>query len=860
MDDLRTGRGGYTRRRSKKRQRKNMLPWKLPFGVWMIYTSTVNIYIIKGQAKEHNQTDGHAHGYLRELLHNLSPNDQVAFSNNQTNFLIQKLWDRVQCSERIASTKEQCDKCLLPNDTISIVKEDNEEHHLHEDAFHRLSILLLYYIINMKDICTSNIHPKVEGYRFYLSKILSLKPHQDLNHLSHDEINKLLEIIQEHYTFSSWTQCIDADWLEEKAGIVGPLGADEITAPRLAGAIITSILQGLCIRGLDLPKPHFFTEFIFRSLNSTTNISTADLNHLLNQLGLGKYFESHSHDHEDDRSTEKQFKDSGHLRFAIKHSQDHHECDHVHDDDRFTWAKVCFSAEQLMEIFANGSDSAISKEHFNQMSPAIIQQLLSGACQHSEREYAQSVVLPTNTEKYGYSTVAVLIITVSSMCGITLLIFSSCKQTYQLILQLFVGIAVGTMSGDALMHLLPQVLGLHEHEQKDTSHFSEDKGYIWKMLTVLGGIYAFFLIEKLFTLILALRGQKIRLGQAFPTRVETSTLGKFQMRGQGETEVRWGVQVEVAAGDFCRGSDREEQCQRALGHSQEPETTEPALSYQTSAPSTFTDGLSGPHPFLLPSYAQGSAFATEDVDSHRDQNELLADLQLRNHWCGHLLRTCSNRPFANGHLAHSHDLPMESNLNIQREGGKSISTMQLGNPEDSENIDFPTNNAINTITENDKKETFNLLAIMIVVGDSMHNFADGLAIGAAFSSSVESGITTTIAILFHEIPHEMGDFAVLLNSGLSIKLAMLMNLFSALTAFIGLYIGLSLSADLNVQQWIFTVTAGMFLYLSLVEMLPEMAHVKTTKPWLMFIFQNIGLLLGWACLLLLALFEHRLTI
>ncbi|XP_078390905.1 zinc transporter ZIP12-like [Cetorhinus maximus] len=701
-----------------------MLPWKLPFGVWMIYTSTVNIYIIKGQAKEHNQTDGHTHGYLRELLHNLSPNDQVAFSNNQTSFLIQKLWDRVQCSERIASTKEQCDKCLLPNDTISIVKEDNEEHHLHEDAFHRLSILLLYYIINMKDICTSNIHPKVEGYRFYLSKILSLKPHQDLNHLSHDEINKLLEIIQEHYTFSSWTQCIDADWLEEKAGIVGPLGADENTAPPLAGAIITSILQGLCIRGLALPKPHFFTEFIFRSLNSTTNISTADLNHLLNQLGLGRYFESRSHDHEDDRSTEKQFKGSGHLRFAIKHSQDHHECDHVHDDDRFTWAKVCFSAEQLMEIFANGSDSAISKEHFNQMSPAIIQQLLSGACQHSEREYAQSVVLPTNTEKYGYSTVAVLIITVSSMCGITLLIFSSCKQTYQLILQLFVGIAVGTMSGDALMHLLPQVLGLHEHEQKDTGHFSEDKGYIWKMLTVLGGIYAFFLIEKLFTLILAIRGQ----------------------------------------------------------------------------------------------------------------------------------------PFANGHLAHSHDLPMESNLNIQSEGGKSISTMQLGNPEDSENVDFPTNNAINTITENDKKETFKLLAIMIVVGDSMHNFADGLAIGAAFSSSVESGITTTIAILFHEIPHEMGDFAVLLNSGLSIKLAMLMNLFSALTAFIGLYIGLSLSADLNVQQWIFTVTAGMFLYLSLVEMLPEMAHVKTTKPCLMFIFQNIGLLLGWACLLLLALFEHRLTI
>ncbi|XP_043546978.1 zinc transporter ZIP12-like [Chiloscyllium plagiosum] len=658
------------RKRSKKKERKNMLLWNLPFSVWMVYASIVSIYIITGQTKEYNQTDGHANEYLSELLHHLSPNDQVTFSNNQTSFLIQTVWDRVQCSERIASTKEQCDKCLLSNETFSIVEEDNEEHYLHENAFHRLSILLLYYIINMKDICTSNIHPKVEDYRFYLTKILSLKPHQDLNHLSHDEIEKLLEIIQEHYTVSSWSQCIDANWLKEKAGIVGPQGADENTVPRLASAIITSILQGLCIRSLSLPNPDFFTEFIFRSLNSTSTISISDLNRLLNHLGLGKYFEPQSHGHVNDRSTVKPVKGSGLLLFEVEHSQDHHECNHIREDDRFTWTKVCFSAEQLMGIFVNGSDFAISKEHFNQISPAIIQQLLSGACQHSGQEYAQSVVLPTNTE--------------------------TCAK----------------------------VLGLHTHDQKYTEHSSHDKEYIWKMLTVLGGIYAFFLIEKLFTVILSLRGQRL----------------------------------------------------------------------------------------------------------------------------------------AAGHLAHSHDLPMDSNLNIHSEGGKSISTMQLGNPEDSENVEIPTNNAINSPDENAKKEPFNLLAVMIVVGDSMHNFADGLAIGAAFSSSIESGITTTIAILFHEIPHEMGDFAVLLNSGLSIKLAMLMNLLSALTAFVGLYIGLSLSADLNIQQWIFTVTAGMFFYLSLVEMLPEMAHVKTTKPWLMFTFQNIGLLLGWSFLLLLALFEHKLTI
>lgn len=81
------------------------------------------------------------------------------------------------------------------------------------------------------------------------------------------------------------------------------------------------------------------------------------------------------------------------------------------------------------------------------------------------------------------------------------------------------------------------------------------------------------------------------------------------------------------------------------------------------------------------------------------------------------------------------------------------------------------------------------VAWMIIFGDGIHNFIDGLAIGAAFSESILAGLSVSLAVFCEELPHELGDFAVLLNSGMTVKQAVIYNFLSACTCYIGLVIG-----------------------------------------------------------------------
>uniref|UniRef100_F1LBI0 Zinc transporter ZIP14 n=1 Tax=Ascaris suum TaxID=6253 RepID=F1LBI0_ASCSU len=121
-----------------------------------------------------------------------------------------------------------------------------------------------------------------------------------------------------------------------------------------------------------------------------------------------------------------------------------------------------------------------------------------------------------------------------------------------------------------------------------------------------------------------------------------------------------------------------------------------------------------------------------------------------------------------------------------------------------------------------KKPHIASVAWLVVFGDGLHNFIDGLSIGAAFNESFLSGISISVAVLCEELPHELGDCAILINSGMSPRQALFYNLASASTCLGGFVVGVIVGEiNRNFGQFIFALAGGMFLYISLAGMLSE---------------------------------------
>lgn len=122
------------------------------------------------------------------------------------------------------------------------------------------------------------------------------------------------------------------------------------------------------------------------------------------------------------------------------------------------------------------------------------------------------------------------------------------------------------------------------------------------------------------------------------------------------------------------------------------------------------------------------------------------------------------------------------------------------------------------------------IGLMSLVADMLENFVDGVVVGASYLISVETGIAVTIAVLVHEIPTEMSDFSVLVHSGFDRKRALLLNVASSVTAFIGVILALSIGGSVqNFAAYVLPVAAGCFTYLAAGGLIPRFLQTTSMR-------------------------------
>lgn len=140
------------------------------------------------------------------------------------------------------------------------------------------------------------------------------------------------------------------------------------------------------------------------------------------------------------------------------------------------------------------------------------------------------------------------------------------------------------------------------------------------------------------------------------------------------------------------------------------------------------------------------------------------------------------------------------------------------------------------------------LSYMNLTGDAVHNFIDGLIIAISYIADIRLGIVTTIAIIAHEIPQEIGDFGVLIYGGFSKSKALLYNFISASTAILGALIGYFLSATVTgIIPSILPFAAGGFIYIAASDLIPELHKEPDIKKSLVsFGFFVVGIILMFA--------------
>ncbi|XP_052095423.1 zinc transporter ZIP6-like isoform X6 [Mytilus californianus] len=523
-----------------------------------------------------------------------------------------------------------------------------------------------------------------------------------------------------------------------------------------------------------LVKREYFISKLFEDFGNENGVLTHDgLDKMLTQLGFKVDPVDKDHDHSEDHH-------HNHFENEHKHSEEEDQTPRNKDKRSLkitskndSSVKEKYNVDSLLHEY--GYTAGITRNQFVSFCPGFLFMLMG--LEHADEHDHNGIHQHLNTSEssyrlpkvWGFSCLSVLVISLVGLLGVTVIPIMQ-KVFYNHLLQFLVALAVGALSGDAMLHLIPHAFesGHSSHGEHESHDNSQHMSSVLKGLCGLGGIYFFFLIERLLT-IHTQEKRKRKKGKSKYTNNKTVFSKEQHTSFIGQTR-----------------KINEPDCE---------------------------DMIMGIHPGhkALKNYAEES----HNTDCHK-----LDDMSEEDNHVNCKKSTEEEDPTLV--LSHSHGSHGHSHCHKV-------------------------------------PKTVAAIAWMVIIGDGIHNFSDGLAIGAAFADSLTGGLSTSIAVFCHELPHEIGDFAVLLRAGMTVKQALVYNCVSSVLAFMGMCIGIFIGNIDGASLWIFVGVAGMFLYIALVDMLPQVSDVDTKKgehPLCHLLLQISGMLLGGGIMFLIAIFEH----
>ncbi|PAA52953.1 hypothetical protein BOX15_Mlig028476g1 [Macrostomum lignano] len=442
------------------------------------------------------------------------------------------------------------------------------------------------------------------------------------------------------------------------------------------------------------------------------------------------------------------------------------------------------------------------------------------------------------------SCVSILVISLVGLAGVAVVPLVQ-SEYYNHFIQYLVALAVGSLTGDAMLHLLPHAIVKSAMEDTHAEKYHKEVQTVYKGLVALGGVYFFFMAEKLVALVTEYRTERQALleeerkeqEEGHPNRM--STLERQKRR------------ASRLYGD--------KSCEDIITTGLSSKAMRSIDNFRSYLEYSDSEDGGGP-----PSDQQGGASpeATPVKQRYRPYRR-------KSHEPPPIRFNNAAEPEVN---ADSHLKPPDGGGNGGGGGGggggeiclvvPGQTARQAGQDEAKEPAGHSEAAAASGHGHSHGGEIPRSLASvawMVILGDGLHNFTDGLAIGAAFAQSITGGISTSIAVFCHELPHELGDFAVLLKTGMAVKQALFYNIVSSVLAAVGMAIGVNIGTVTSASYWIFAITGGIFIYISLVDMLPELnlVNVRPGESRIAhFILQNAGILTGVVVMFLIAIYEH----